>query len=174
MNIGHMQLLTSTFQYRSEATSVSGTKRKNANRIIGSVAAMERKKMGYRCDFIFRETVASHDDRLEYGAGEVGINYTKIGTESMTEGSVKLPKVLKDMLDDLIIRNGDFKGLQTSGILYSGLIMQLITAYRPHRYVTRITRGKELRIPSSVEKFGAEVLLVLVQVWQVSYTSLYS
>lgn len=68
----------------------------------------------------------------------MGIRYTKL----LTEGSVKLPKVREDMLDHLILKNKDFRGTKTVGIYLSLLTMQLITADRPHRYITRISRGK--------------------------------
>ncbi|KAI7892566.1 uncharacterized protein EV154DRAFT_418417, partial [Mucor mucedo] len=135
-------------------------------RVIGSLKPLERRMIGYKCDFLVRDTTSEHEESLEYGAGEVGIKYEQKGTKLMTEGSVKLPKVLKDMLDQLIIKNKDYKNIQSFGVVHSGLTMQLITADRPYQYITRITRGKELKIPSDVAKFGDSVLPVLVQVWQ--------
>ncbi|KAI7905775.1 uncharacterized protein BX663DRAFT_468531 [Cokeromyces recurvatus] len=149
---------------RSEAMSISSANRKNANRVIGSVSPIERKQIGYKCDFLIRDTTSDHEESLEYGADEVGIRYEQKGTKLMTEGSAKLPKVLKDMLDHLILKNKDFIGMKAFGIIHSGLTMQLITADRPHRYITRISRGKELSIPSNVEKFGAKVLPVIIVV----------
>ncbi|KAI7896286.1 uncharacterized protein EV154DRAFT_260618 [Mucor mucedo] len=146
--------------------SAASTKRKNAARVIDSVEPLERRRIGYKCDFLVRDTISEHEESLEYGAGEVGIKYEQMGTKLMTEGSVKLPKVLKDMLDQLILKNKDYKNIQLFGIVHSGLAVQLIAADRPHQYVTRITRGKELKIPSNIAKFGDDVLPVLVQVWQ--------
>ncbi|KAI8094002.1 hypothetical protein BDF21DRAFT_475736 [Thamnidium elegans] len=60
---------------RSEAMSVSSANRKNASRVIGSVAPMERKKIGCKCDFLIRDAGSDHEESLEYGAGEVGILY---------------------------------------------------------------------------------------------------
>ncbi|RCH79707.1 hypothetical protein CU098_003892 [Rhizopus stolonifer] len=115
---------------------------------------------------LVRDTAPSHEESLEYGEGEMKIRYEQNGAKSMTEGSLKLFKTLKDMLDHLILKNNDFRGIKAFGIVHSGLTMQVITADRPHQYITRISRGKELRIPSNVEKFGTEVLPVLVQIWQ--------
>ncbi|ORE00816.1 hypothetical protein BCV72DRAFT_310613 [Rhizopus microsporus var. microsporus] len=61
----------------------------------------------------------------------------------MKEGYIKLPKVLKDMLDCLVMKKKVHEGVEAVGILHSDLAMQCI------------------------EKFGAEVFPVLVQVWQV-------
>ncbi|KAG2205704.1 hypothetical protein INT47_008061 [Mucor saturninus] len=151
---------------RSEAMSAASTKRKNAARVIGSLEPLERRMIGYKCDFLVRDTTSEHEESLEYGAGEVGIKYEQKGTKLMTEGFVKLPKVLKDMLDQLILKNKDYKNIQSFGIVHSRLTMQLITADRPYQYITRITRGKELKTPSDIATFGDSVLPVLVQVWQ--------
>ncbi|KAI8981451.1 hypothetical protein BDB01DRAFT_870112 [Pilobolus umbonatus] len=113
--------------------SVSSTNRKNASRVNGSVSLMERKHIGYKCGFLIRDSASIHEESLEYGAGEVGIRYEQKGTKAMTEGSVKLPKVLKDMLDHLIQKNKDFRGMKAFGTIHYGLTMQLMTADRPHR-----------------------------------------
>jgi hypothetical protein len=82
---------------------------------------MERKKMGYRRDFILRESNANHDVQCEYGAGEVGTTYEDKQTKHLIEGEVKLPKVLKNMLDAQILTKGCHVGLKVFGILHSGL-----------------------------------------------------
>lgn len=44
--------------------------------------------------------------------------------------------------------------------------MKVITADRPKGYITRITDGKALQIPTDITKFGENFLPVLVQVKQ--------
>lgn len=43
--------------------------------------------------------------------------------------------------------------------------MKVIRADRPKGYITRITDGKALQIPTDITKFGENVLPVLVQVY---------
>lgn len=40
---------------------------------------------------------------MEFGAGETGIKAD--GTKQIVEAGIKLPKILKDMLDQLIIKS---------------------------------------------------------------------
>ncbi|CAO3698033.1 hypothetical protein G6F70_003951 [Rhizopus microsporus] len=124
---------------------------------------MERKKIGYKCDLIIREFTADHEEGTKYGVNEVGIQYDKNGSKTMKEDFLKLPKALKDMLNRLVMKKKIHEGMEVVGFLRSDLAMKVIIADRPRPYVTRITRGKELSIPSSIEKFGAEVFPVLVQ-----------
>jgi hypothetical protein len=45
-------------------------------------------------------------------------------------------------------------------------VIEVIIADQPSRKATRIIRGKQLRIPSSIENPGPEALPVLVQIWK--------
>ncbi|KAI8968192.1 hypothetical protein BDF20DRAFT_827803, partial [Mycotypha africana] len=91
-----------------ECSSVSSSKRKNKDRSIGSIEMRERKKMGYRCDMIFCENRVGHDEIIEYGASEAGKLYDgDEGTKRLEEGSKKLPKCLKNMLDRLLLKKDD-------------------------------------------------------------------
>lgn len=51
--------------------------------------------------------------------------------------------------------------MQTFGAVHSGLIMQLVIADRPYRYITIITRVKEIKAPCNTKKLDAKVLLIL-------------
>lgn len=147
--------------------SISSADRNNSNKTIGSVAPIERKQIGYKYDFLISDTASEHEESQEYGAGKVSIKYQKKkGTKMLREGSVELPKLLKDMLDRLILKKKDFSKLRSFEVVHSGLTMQFITADRPSRYITRITRGKELTIATNVDKFGSEVLPAVVLIWQ--------
>lgn len=72
-------------KYHSEAASTSST------------------NIGYKCDLIVRETVADHENSDEYGVGETATN--TLNAKTIKEKGLKLPKVMKDMLDKLIISN---------------------------------------------------------------------
>ncbi|RUP50459.1 hypothetical protein BC936DRAFT_139012 [Jimgerdemannia flammicorona] len=77
---------------RGESASVSTGIRKNMQRQI-----VERRKMGYRCDWILRS--AGNGDRDEFGVGEAGKERVdEFGTKFLRETCLKLPKTLKDML----------------------------------------------------------------------------
>jgi hypothetical protein len=57
--------------------------------------------------------------------------------------------------------------MQTFGAVHSRLIMQLVIADRPYRYITIITRVKELKTLCNTKKLGAKVLLILTQAWKI-------
>lgn len=79
--------------------------------------------MGYRFDFLIRESNPKSTCSLEYGASEVAKDLELNGNKVLKEGGEKLPKVLKDMLDLLIERKqGDCDDLSTVGIVHSGKI----------------------------------------------------
>lgn len=64
--------------------------------------------MGYQCDMIFCESRIGHGEYIEYGALEAEKLYDgDKGTKRMEEGSKKLPKCLKDMLDHLLLKKDD-------------------------------------------------------------------
>jgi hypothetical protein len=48
---------------------------------------------------------------------------------------------------------------------FTGLHMKVLIADRPKGYITRITDGKALQIPTDVTSFGENVLPILVQVY---------
>ncbi|CAO3617262.1 unnamed protein product [Mucor fragilis] len=111
------------------------------------------------------EGYTNHEEANEFDVGEVGVKSS--GTKHIVEGGIKVPKVLKDMLDNLASNNNDsYEGLTTFGLQQSGLNMTLITADRPKAYITRSTRLKQLSFPSEVRLFGKQVLPLLVLMWQ--------
>ncbi|CAO3649733.1 unnamed protein product [Mucor hiemalis] len=70
------------------------------------------------------------------------------------------------MLDLHVKENeGDYSNLCTVGVVHSGLHMKVIRADRPKGYITRITDGKALQVPTDITKFGENVLPVLVQAY---------
>lgn len=149
-----------------ECSSTSSSKRKNKDRSIGGVEMQERKKMGYRCDMIFCENRIGHDESIEYGASEAGKLYDgDKGTKRMEEGSKKLPKCLKDMLDHLLCKKNDRLKIQTIGFVHSGLESFFMTADRPVKYVTRINKSRSIHISNDISNFGSTVLPALYSAW---------
>jgi hypothetical protein len=64
---------------------------------------------------IFAKESCGHDEGIEYGASEAGKCYDgDATTKRLEEGSIKLPKCLKDMLDCLVSKVNDITQLQKS------------------------------------------------------------
>lgn len=61
--------------------------------------------MGHRFDFLIRQASPKSTNSFEYGASEVDKSYNLNGNKMIQERGMKLPKVLKDMLDILVIGN---------------------------------------------------------------------
>ncbi|KAI7857762.1 hypothetical protein BDC45DRAFT_532593 [Circinella umbellata] len=151
---------------RGEGVSVASSIRKSLKRTIEDVNNHARKPMGHRFDFLIRETNPKSTNSFEYGASEVDKSYNSNGNKMIKERGIKLPKVLKDMLDILAKENkGGYSNLCTVGVVHSGLHMKVIIADRPKGYTTRIIDGKALQIPVDIISFGEKVLPILVQVY---------
>jgi hypothetical protein len=84
----------------------------------------DRRKIGRRGDWILR--AVGNGDKNEFGAGEAGKSWVdQYGTKYLREGGLKLPKVLKDMLLNLMEKicwNDEArKKIQTVGIIHGGI-----------------------------------------------------
>ncbi|KAI8875212.1 hypothetical protein K501DRAFT_171527, partial [Backusella circina FSU 941] len=119
----------------------------------------KRKKIGKKCDMFFAKKSCSHDEVEEYGASEVGKAYDgDQATKRLEEGFVKLPKCLKNMLDNILLKCDDNKKLQTIGFIHSGLQSCVIRADRPTKYITRIQKSRNYHRSSDISQFGTNVL----------------
>ncbi|CAJ0746593.1 6608_t:CDS:2, partial [Entrophospora sp. SA101] len=121
---------------RGEGMSFASSERKNIHRKINN-----RKNIGRKGDGIFR----LRRNRLEFGAVEAGRKWEEInGTKYMTD-SLKISKMLKDMLDKLIIeckmKEDLVKKLKVIGILHGANRLQVLTGDHPFGYITRINRN---------------------------------
>ncbi|GAN01509.1 hypothetical protein MAM1_0008d00942 [Mucor ambiguus] len=151
---------------RGEKASFSSSKRKNKNRSIGAITSLVSKKVGSKCDMIFRKLVCNHDDILEFGATETGKDYDgDDATKRLIEGCIKLPKCLKDMLDNLAMNIQPIADIEVVGFVHSGLQSCLVRADRPTPYVTRITRARSVHISSDISNFGPSVLPSMYSAW---------
>ncbi|KAI8050735.1 hypothetical protein BDF21DRAFT_482448 [Thamnidium elegans] len=113
-NVNEMEIL------RSEKASFSSSKRKNKDMSIGAIDSLVSKEIGSKCDMIFRKLACNHDDILEFGATETGKNYDGDDvTKKLIEGCIKLPKCLKDMLDNLAMNIQAIADSEVVGFIYS-------------------------------------------------------
>ncbi|CAG8836243.1 10664_t:CDS:1, partial [Racocetra persica] len=108
---------------RGEGMSLASSDRKNVERTTS-----DRKKVGRKGDGVFR----LHKDRLEFGAIEAGRDWEgQCGSKIITD-SLKICKMLKDMLNQLAIecnmKENHVRKLRVVGMLQSGNRMQVITA----------------------------------------------
>nr|CAG8444148.1 9718_t:CDS:2 [Entrophospora candida] len=116
--------------------SFASSERKNIQRKIN-----DHKKFGKKGDGVIR----LYKDRLESGAIEAGRKWEETnGTKYMSD-SLKISKMLKDMLDKLIreckIKESLIKKLKVIGILHGANRLQVLTVDHPKGYITRINRN---------------------------------
>lgn len=75
----------------------------NKNRHISAVASASRLKYGHKCDHVFRQYDNGHSTPLEFGGSEAKPTIEEdFGSKFLEEGFLKLPYILKDMLDVLL------------------------------------------------------------------------
>lgn len=134
--------------------------------MIGSKDKISRSNVGYKCDLIIRESKVQYEHAYEYYVGETAIEYQN--TKTLEEMRLKLSKIMKGMLDGLIIYSkSDYTNLTVFGVDYAGLSLTLSAADRPSTYITKITRLEDHSIASDVAFFGSTILPLLVLIWQV-------
>jgi hypothetical protein len=151
-----------------ESASLGSKKRKNDSRTIEGITKATRSRYGHKCDLIFRQYNIRHSIPLEFGVCEANsIDEGESGTNFMKEGFYKLPRTLKDMLDQLLeeISSDRSKAIRTVGFIHSGLSSTLIELDRPKRYISRISRCNTLKISNSAAQFGSTVLPIILSTW---------
>ncbi|KAG1460890.1 hypothetical protein G6F56_005843 [Rhizopus delemar] len=148
-----------------EAANAASTRRKNIDRVIGPKDIIARAFTGYKCDLIVREEKPEHEYADEYGVGETAVH--NLNTKTIEEKGIKLPKVMKDMLDKLVTSNqNESKDLSVFGIQTAGLSITLLAADKPTPYITRITKIKDLSISSDISHFTRSILPLIILIWQ--------
>lgn len=113
---------------------------------------------------MFRDSRFMNEVAREYGASETGSKYdSENGTKILNEGYLKVPKTLKDMLDNLCSHypNVSMEQVETVGYVHAGIFCQVLRVDRPSLYTTRVTRLNPSSISSEVSCFGASVLPAL-------------
>lgn len=148
-----------------EPMNIASQKRKNQKRTISGIIPTVRKSMGHKCDNVFRTYQVKHSKGLEFGATEAKGNYDN-SSDHLKDALYKLPRTLKDMLDDLIETKPELTGsLLTVGFIHSGLANTMLQVDGPTKYITRVTRHKTIEISNSIENFGATILPSMLSAW---------
>jgi hypothetical protein len=152
-----------------ESASLSSKRRMNQNRTPTAINNMPRLAYGHKCDLVFRQYDNGHNLPLEFGGCEAKPRIEEdYGTKFMQEGFIKLPRMLKGMIDVLLKEiNYDNRStaIRTVGILHSGLSCTMVELDRPTTYVSRVSRGKKIEISNKIEKFGSTVLPAILSSW---------
>ncbi|CAJ0839585.1 7469_t:CDS:2, partial [Entrophospora sp. SA101] len=132
-----------------------------AVRVVPATSSLKRKILGSRCDLIVRRGF------LEFVCSEVEKFYEgPKGTKLLKESSLKIPKVLKDMLYDLHqhvnFDEDSLRKMETIGFAHAGLKVIMLRLDSPTGYVCRVLRTNMFEIPSNIKEFGSKALNVLV------------
>ncbi|ORX58004.1 hypothetical protein DM01DRAFT_1283864 [Hesseltinella vesiculosa] len=170
---------------RGESTSQCSSLRKNLGR-----TSSQRKQFGRRLDFIIRCRHVDHAQDFEFGAGECGkAHQADTGTKALKEAHLKLPKVMKDMLDHLAatypakLRKFEVLGVTTFGnierdtlleivyntrdsLFFIGLSMSTLRMDAPQGFICRLTRSQQ---PTCIDvhetKFARSLISCLYMTW---------
>ncbi|KAI9478623.1 MAG: hypothetical protein EXX96DRAFT_619547 [Benjaminiella poitrasii] len=95
--------------------------RKSRKRTTEDVNNHDRKPMSHRFDFLIRKANPESTNSFEYDASEIDKSYNLNGNKMIQKRVMKLPKVLKDILDLLVIENKDeYNNLGTVCVVHSG------------------------------------------------------
>ncbi|KAI9340358.1 hypothetical protein BD770DRAFT_372594 [Pilaira anomala] len=152
-----------------ESASLGSKRRMNQNRTPTAINNMSRLAYGHKCDLVFRQYDHGHNLPLEFGGSEAKPKIEEdYGTNFMKEGLIKLPRMLKDMMDALLKEIGydnRSTAIRTVGILHSGLSCTMVELDRPTTYVSRVSRSKKIEISNKIEKFGSTVLPAILSSW---------
>ncbi|EIE87495.1 hypothetical protein RO3G_12206 [Rhizopus delemar RA 99-880] len=104
---------------------------------------MSRLAYGHKRDLAFRQYDNGHNLPLKFGGCEAKPRIEEdYGTKFMQEGFIKLPRMLKDMVDDVLLKEIDYDNrstaIRTVGILHSGLSCAMVELDRSTTYVSRV------------------------------------
>lgn len=133
--------------------------------MVASTGSMKKKAMGRYGDLIIRKW------HTEYGCSEAGKIFEGInGTKIIKEGDLKMPKMLKDMFNDLCETMGMMKNkirkLETVGFIISGLRISLLRLDSPAGHVCRLSRTRLFEMPTQISEFGVKALPIISLVWK--------
>lgn len=132
---------------RGEGMSYASSDRKNYKRITD-----EQKKIGHKGDGVFR----LHGNQLKFGAIKAGRKWEgKSGTKYLND-SLKIKKMLKDMIGQLVIacngREDLTRKLQVVGILYGANRIQVLTMDYTKGHISCIKHRKVHEIAGRLDK----------------------
>ncbi|KAG1455988.1 hypothetical protein G6F56_006937 [Rhizopus delemar] len=152
-----------------ESACLGSKRRVNKIRHISAITSTPRLKCGYKCDLVFRQYDNGHNTPLEFGGSEAKPKIEgDFGSNFLEEGFLKLPYILKDMLDALLekVEYDDRSSLlRTVGFIHSGLSCNMVELDRPVPYIYRVSRSNRVEISNSVLNFGSTVLPAMLSSW---------
>lgn len=151
---------------RGEPCSHSSSLRKNCEWTVDAIVKMKRKILGRRGDLLLRKITT------EYGCAEAGRLFDgQNGTKLLQERGLKMPKMLKDIFDQLCVLVDEdeqkIRKLETIGFLHAGLMLRLDS---PAGYICRVSHTASLSIATQMTEFGKRTLPVILLAWKAKAT----
>lgn len=145
-----------------EKSSSASSDGRNQSRTIASVDPMARKLCGRKIDLLFKSASA------ELGCMECGRSDGVNTTKEMEDGSIKLPKILKDMFIGLCNFAPSFvNDLAVPGVITMNSKFTLVTMDSPCGYVCRLSRVKSIYFPSQPFEIITYLVPILKQVYSI-------
>ncbi|KAI8149278.1 hypothetical protein BJV82DRAFT_587343 [Fennellomyces sp. T-0311] len=126
----------------------------NKKRKLSAVDEVQRKAMGRKMDVVYI------GGRKELGCMEVGSHVDQ--TKEWTDGRLKMPVVMKDMLLQIVEEAPALlHKIGITGYLINGNEITLLYMDAPKGYITRIRRTKPISYPSCSDDFVIRIIPVL-------------
>lgn len=141
-----------------ERTSASSGLGRNEGRSVELTERRERKVVGAKVDILFKKI------NYEFGCAEVGKHdVLSIDGKYLSDGMIKLPQTLRDMLCSHVeVNPNKLNDLYTVGFLMMGLNLELLLMNVPAgKTITRITRTKKLPLPITAKSIRTDLLPLL-------------
>ncbi|KAI9315691.1 hypothetical protein BX666DRAFT_1860697, partial [Dichotomocladium elegans] len=152
-----------------EKGSLASAQRKNARRgsLCDPSGQLQRRKVGTKVDLRFSSGTR------EYGCAEAGLFTDMTSTKPIVEGTINLPRILKDMFLGLVtevpalIRDIKVGGFLISAIdNSSGLNLTAFILDSPAGKVCRVTKVGPYDFPTSPTEFAKKFIPLLALIWQ--------
>ncbi|GES78735.1 C2H2-type zinc finger transcription factor [Rhizophagus clarus] len=142
---------------RGEGCSSASRQRKNRERKCSKT----KKIMGRKCDGIARDLGSPE----EFAVSEEGSTWTgEDGTKYLSDGSLKMPKLMRDMLLQKIKNHGvNFvknNQIEIVGFLHSAQYLQVFVMDIPSGYMCRLRRYPSSRIPTVLSEVDDLISLI--------------
>ncbi|KAI9274632.1 hypothetical protein BDA99DRAFT_432095 [Phascolomyces articulosus] len=145
-----------------EKVSNASSNRINGDRFVKGTEKMKKMEIGHKVDLLFTH------EKQEFGCGEAGLKGDKNGMKAMIESNLKLPRLLKDMLCELVYESpSKIRDTKVAGFIISGLNLTLIVMDSPAGCLTRVSKIGPLAYPTTPEVFAKKMIPLLMLTWQV-------
>ncbi|KAI9246234.1 hypothetical protein BDA99DRAFT_565568 [Phascolomyces articulosus] len=145
-----------------EKVSSASSNRINGEREIAGIEKPGKKQMGHRVDLLFTFK------KQEYGCCESGAKEDKNGLKALQEGNLKVPRILKDMLRELVTESPTkLRQTKVAAFVTNGLLLSLIVLDSPAGSIVRVSRIGPLSYPDAPDVFSKKIIPILSLIWQV-------